>query len=220
MDRTPEQAFQIVKGLGPFAPFRDASCGQSCFDLTVLDCLKVGENSSQQLQRLAPTRKNAFSTAFAVQGISKARQAGFLDWHLPSCLFDVEEYEHHEQVQNGDFNWIVPGGCSCPDRSVHSLQLKTQSMMVLLGEALLVWSERHGMHAGKLLAFSGPASSIPLGQSFYRQWCPEDYTEFFRSRDITTIVRLNKQVGSTAARMHSEIHAHLPDTAGHTAGHC
>ncbi|KAK9833043.1 hypothetical protein WJX74_005392 [Apatococcus lobatus] len=127
LDRTPELAFQTVKSLGPFAPFRDASCGQSCFDLSVLDCLK---------------------------GISKARQAGFLDWHLPSCSFDVEEYELHEQVQNGDFNWIVPG---------------------------------------KLLAFSGPASTIPLGQSFYRQWCPEDYTEFFRSRNITTIVRLNKQ---------------------------
>ena len=57
--------------------------------------------------------------------------------------------------------------------------------------------------AGKLLAFSGPASSIPLGQSFYRQWCPEDYTAFFRSRDITTIVRLNKQV--RARRQHLQI---------------
>lgn len=45
MDRTPELAFQIVKGLGPFAHFRDASCGQSCFDLTVLDCLKVMHES-------------------------------------------------------------------------------------------------------------------------------------------------------------------------------
>lgn len=23
--------------------------------------------------------------------------------------FDVDEYEHYEKVENGDFNWIVPG---------------------------------------------------------------------------------------------------------------
>jgi hypothetical protein len=34
---------------------------------------------------------------------------GFLDWHLPESSFNLAEYEHYEQVENGDLNWIVPG---------------------------------------------------------------------------------------------------------------
>ncbi|XP_075471606.1 dual specificity protein phosphatase CDC14A [Ascaphus truei] len=40
-----------------------------------------------------------------LQGIRKALQHGF--FHFDS--FDVDEYEHYERVENGDFNWIVPG---------------------------------------------------------------------------------------------------------------
>ncbi|XP_019357237.1 PREDICTED: dual specificity protein phosphatase CDC14A isoform X1 [Gavialis gangeticus] len=40
-----------------------------------------------------------------LQGIKKALQHGFFDFKT----FDVEEYEHYERVENGDFNWIVPG---------------------------------------------------------------------------------------------------------------
>ncbi|XP_019386567.1 PREDICTED: dual specificity protein phosphatase CDC14A isoform X2 [Crocodylus porosus] len=40
-----------------------------------------------------------------LQGIKKALQHGFFDLKT----FDVEEYEHYERVENGDFNWIVPG---------------------------------------------------------------------------------------------------------------
>ncbi|KAM6327588.1 dual specificity protein phosphatase CDC14A-like [Podargus strigoides] len=40
-----------------------------------------------------------------LQGISKALQHGFFDFKT----FDVDEYEHYERVENGDFNWIIPG---------------------------------------------------------------------------------------------------------------
>ncbi|XP_030647238.1 dual specificity protein phosphatase CDC14AB isoform X2 [Chanos chanos] len=40
-----------------------------------------------------------------LQGIRKALQHGFFDFET----FDVNEYEHYERVENGDFNWIVPG---------------------------------------------------------------------------------------------------------------
>ncbi|XP_058437955.1 dual specificity protein phosphatase CDC14A isoform X3 [Marmota monax] len=40
-----------------------------------------------------------------LQGIRKGLQHGFFDFET----FDVEEYEHYERVENGDFNWIVPG---------------------------------------------------------------------------------------------------------------
>ena len=32
---------------------------------------------------------------------------GFLDF----SNFNPEEYEHFEKVENGDFNWILPGIC-------------------------------------------------------------------------------------------------------------
>lgn len=40
-----------------------------------------------------------------IQGIAKARQFGWLD---PEN-FDSKAYEHYERVENGDFNWLVPG---------------------------------------------------------------------------------------------------------------
>ncbi|KAI5101153.1 dual specificity protein phosphatase CDC14AB isoform X2 [Silurus meridionalis] len=40
-----------------------------------------------------------------LNGIRKALHHGFLDFET----FDVTEYEHYERVENGDFNWIVPG---------------------------------------------------------------------------------------------------------------
>ncbi|NXY08241.1 CC14A phosphatase, partial [Pteruthius melanotis] len=40
-----------------------------------------------------------------LQGVNKALQNGFFDFKT----FDVDEYEHYERVENGDFNWIIPG---------------------------------------------------------------------------------------------------------------
>ncbi|XP_063056832.1 dual specificity protein phosphatase CDC14AB isoform X2 [Engraulis encrasicolus] len=40
-----------------------------------------------------------------LHGIKKALQHGFLNFET----FDANEYEHYERVENGDFNWIVPG---------------------------------------------------------------------------------------------------------------
>lgn len=38
-------------------------------------------------------------------GLHKAIECGFID---PDA-FDCDEYEYYERVENGDFNWIVPG---------------------------------------------------------------------------------------------------------------
>ncbi|CAB9501748.1 specificity protein phosphatase CDC14C [Seminavis robusta] len=40
-----------------------------------------------------------------LKGLDKAHRYGFFDFQD----FDVEEYEHFEQVENGDLNWIVYG---------------------------------------------------------------------------------------------------------------
>ena len=42
---------------------------------------------------------------FVIAGTYKAFKCKFLDF----TTFDVTEYEHYESVENGDFNWIVPG---------------------------------------------------------------------------------------------------------------
>uniref|UniRef100_A0A8C6MRC3 CDC14 cell division cycle 14A n=1 Tax=Mus spicilegus TaxID=10103 RepID=A0A8C6MRC3_MUSSI len=48
-------------------------------------------------------RKRA-NAAFLI-GAYAGLQHGFFDFET----FDAEEYEHYERVENGDFNWIVPG---------------------------------------------------------------------------------------------------------------
>ncbi|KAG8455327.1 hypothetical protein GDO86_001504 [Hymenochirus boettgeri] len=39
------------------------------------------------------------------QAVHKALQYNFFDFKT----FDVEEYQHYERAENGDFNWIIPG---------------------------------------------------------------------------------------------------------------
>ncbi|XP_060091454.1 dual specificity protein phosphatase CDC14B isoform X6 [Heteronotia binoei] len=58
-----------------------------------------------------PFRDAAFGTCTfhltlldCFHAINKALQFGFLDF----SAFDVEEYEHYEKAENGDFNWIIP----------------------------------------------------------------------------------------------------------------
>ncbi|KAG7481153.1 hypothetical protein MATL_G00063990 [Megalops atlanticus] len=59
-----------------------------------------------------PFRDASFGTCMynlnildCLRAIHKALQFGWLDF----SKFDVEEYEHYERAENGDFNWIVPG---------------------------------------------------------------------------------------------------------------
>ncbi|XP_028968271.1 dual specificity protein phosphatase CDC14C-like [Galendromus occidentalis] len=82
LGRTAEQAFRPLhlSSHQPFLAFRDASLGPTTYQLTVLHCLKA---------------------------IEKAAEVKFLDFGPNG--FNLQEYEHYEQVENGDFNWIVPG---------------------------------------------------------------------------------------------------------------
>ncbi|XP_077571513.1 dual specificity protein phosphatase CDC14C-like isoform X1 [Stigmatopora nigra] len=59
-----------------------------------------------------PFRDASFGTCMyklnildCLRAIHKALQYGWLDF----SNFDVEQYEHYERVENGDFNWIIPG---------------------------------------------------------------------------------------------------------------
>uniref|UniRef100_A0AAV2MRG6 Protein-tyrosine-phosphatase n=1 Tax=Knipowitschia caucasica TaxID=637954 RepID=A0AAV2MRG6_KNICA len=59
-----------------------------------------------------PFRDASFGTCLfklnildCLRAIHKALEFGWLDF----SNFDVEEYEHYERAENGDFNWIIPG---------------------------------------------------------------------------------------------------------------
>lgn len=81
MPSTSEKTWELLSSLGPFNTFRDASTGPSLMPLTIDDVLK---------------------------GMRAAHKAGFLPWVGQADLFDLEEYRHYEQVQNGDLNWVIP----------------------------------------------------------------------------------------------------------------
>lgn len=161
-----------------------------------------------------------------LQGIAKARDAGFLDASGGSWRFDLAEYEHYEQVRAD----LAP----CAPRSHHantSQQVPAQRPSQLhcwacrphplLGGAAgsqlewtpLMWlcccctSHTHRAQVengdlnwilpGKLLAFSGPAAR-PTDYVGFRAMVPEDYWDYFRRRGIQAIVRLNKKVRAWA----------------------
>ena len=81
LGKRAEEAYAPLRPLEPFAGFRDASCGTPSFTLGVAD---------------------------VIRGMARAKDVGFINWHAGE-KFDLEEYEHYEQVENGDLNWIVPG---------------------------------------------------------------------------------------------------------------
>lgn len=41
LGRSADKAYNLMKPLEPFVPFRDPSRGPSCFDLSVLHCIRV-----------------------------------------------------------------------------------------------------------------------------------------------------------------------------------
>jgi len=84
-----------------------------------------------------------------LRGLDVARRHGIFDW----ATFDVEAYEHDEQLANGDLNWIVPG---------------------------------------LFIAFSGPLDAVKRLSDGRTTWHPRQYREYFRSRGIVAVVRLNK----------------------------
>ncbi len=71
MERTVEEAYRCLKPYEPFVPFRDPSCGSQTFNLSVEHVLR---------------------------GLTKARQVGLINMRDGSWRFDLQDYEHYEQV--------------------------------------------------------------------------------------------------------------------------
>jgi hypothetical protein len=152
-----------------------------------------------------------------LQGVEKGKAAGFLPWHADPSAFNLAEYQHYEQVQNGDLNWIIPGELPFATRTLSScrmlgtaqpkeirciwsqaaMQKPCTLLLVLLDltvngvKRLSCWHASLG--AGKLMAFAGPSAEATY---FYgwKQKVPEDYHSFFAASNVTAVIRLNKKV--------------------------
>lgn len=85
-----------------------------------------------------------------IRGLHKARECNFFDFKN----FNIEEYEHYEKVENGDFNWCLNG---------------------------------------KFIAFAGPHAVREMGAGGYQTLCPDDYISYFKRKNVTLVVRLNKK---------------------------
>jgi cell division cycle 14 len=89
-----------------------------------------------------------------LRGLKKAMDCKFFDL----STFDVDEYEHYEQVENGDLNWLVDG---------------------------------------KFVAFAGPHSAMHANE--YHNLPPEAYVPYFKRKNVTLVVRLNKKYYDSAS---------------------
>ncbi|ROL53732.1 Dual specificity protein phosphatase CDC14A [Anabarilius grahami] len=102
LQKTPEEAYSLlVSQNASYLPFRDASFGACMYNLNILDCLRAVHKVIQIL-KIHQTRPLFLLIACFV---FQALQFGWLDF----SHFNVEEYEHYERAENGDFNWIIPG---------------------------------------------------------------------------------------------------------------
>ena len=73
-----------------------------------------------RLERFLPFRDASFGPCYyqctilhCLKALEKATSLGWFNY----CSFDIEEYEHYEQIENGDMSWIVPKkllAFSCP----------------------------------------------------------------------------------------------------------
>eukprot|EP00040_Diaphanoeca_grandis_P016743 m.86767 g.86767 ORF g.86767 m.86767 type:complete len:505 (+) comp26000_c0_seq1:175-1689(+) len=92
----------------------NAACLIASYAILFLGC--TPEEAYRPLSRLSPplmpfrdasygTCSFKLSVLHVLQGLSQAQLHGWFNF----STFNVEEYDHYEQVHNGDLNWILPG---------------------------------------------------------------------------------------------------------------
>ena len=96
--------------VNPLPPFHDASPIVCTYDLSVHDCL-CGLEKARQLGffKYSNTPNNVPPSSLPSSPSSSSNitpSFGAIQPNNPSP-FNIEEYEHFEQVENGDLNWIV-----------------------------------------------------------------------------------------------------------------
>jgi cell division cycle 14 len=112
-----------------------------------------------------------------LEGLVKARQHAFFDWDA----FNVEEYEYfeHVEVRIGDtideWEFLV--------------------FLVSLITFLRTWQngDLNWIIQNKIIAFAGPSYKKTVSPEGYCTLAPADYIPYFKSRNVSLVVRLNKK---------------------------
>jgi cell division cycle 14 len=108
--RRPWQQHQPQQQQSPFAPihplpsYHDASPVQCTYELTVYDCL-AGLVKARQFHFFNFGTNNPTTTSTALSAVTPSSTAATAT--TTTSLFDIDEYEFFEQVENGDLNWII-----------------------------------------------------------------------------------------------------------------
>mgnify|MGYP003876917689 CR=1 FL=1 len=89
----------------PFIPFRDAAFGLCTYTITLLDCFRALEKVGVGVRVCAwcVSQEPGGDSAF-LPPHTQAVLHSFFDY----STFNIDEYEHMENIENGDLNWIVP----------------------------------------------------------------------------------------------------------------
>ncbi|KAL3816244.1 hypothetical protein ACHAXA_002190 [Cyclostephanos tholiformis] len=88
--------------LHPLPPYHDASPVACTYDLSVKDCL-MGLDKARRFGFFK------FGDATPSPPPSSSSPSSYMMADGCPASFDVDEYEHFEQVENGDLNWIIAG---------------------------------------------------------------------------------------------------------------
>lgn len=117
---------------------------------------------------------------------SLSEQALQYSW-LDFSNFDVEEYEHYERAENGDFNWIIPGKFLAfsgphPKSKIENGELGAASFL----RSVTKISVKAPLNLTRFF--------LLIGISGYPLHAPEAYIPYFRKHNITAIIRLNKKM--------------------------
>lgn len=95
----------------PLPPYHDASPIICTYDLTVYDCLAGLEKARQfdffDFGNKITTPPSSTTTDDDNNNDEDFNTTTATSSTTPSSLFDIHEYEHYEQVENGDLNWII-----------------------------------------------------------------------------------------------------------------
>eukprot|EP00980_Cylindrotheca_fusiformis_P025787 scaffold14608_cov102-Cylindrotheca_fusiformis.AAC.6 len=107
--RTPEQAFLGFSYYASGSKDNLPECAHNVSLPPPAPVTSIGEDTIATLPAFhdaSPITCNYnLNLMHCLNGLKKAREFGFFNWET----FDVQEYEHFEQVENGDLNWIVQG---------------------------------------------------------------------------------------------------------------
>lgn len=126
-----------------------------------------------------------------LRGLDKARKFNYFNFHS----FDINEYEHFEQVENGDLNWCWDGKFLAFAGPHQSTEVRPLSDCIY--EWLYLWLMRMEMELWRVLwvltIFLTCCAPLQVPMEGYHALPPDHYIPYFKRRNVTLVIRFNKK---------------------------